>query len=71
MVSTSSNRGLYVGEQSPDELEECLINPETRNVEQITVADVKKADSLLEILLGPSVPPRREYLIKYGEGVNV
>lgn len=54
----------------PDELAQCLLDPETRYVEQITVADVKQADTLLEILMGTSVPPRKEYILQHSEEAN-
>ena len=40
------NRNKGLGEQDADELEECLLNPKTRNVAQITVSDIKKTDVL-------------------------
>ena len=46
------------------------MDPATRNVEQITVEDVKKADQLLEILMGTAVPPRREYILAHSEEAN-
>ena len=61
----------YVGEQDADELEECLLNPKTRNVEQIIVEDKTEASKLLEILMGPSVPPRKEYVLKYAEDARI
>ena len=61
----------YVGEQDSDELEECLLNPNTRNVKCVTVEDKDKAHKLFEILMGPSVPPRREYILKYAEDARV
>lgn len=63
-------RELYVGEQDAQELEECLLNPNTRNVIQIIVEDVNKADKLFDILMGTSVPPRREYILNYSEDAN-
>lgn len=56
-----------VGEQDANELGECLLNPKTRNVEQLIVEDAKKTDELLEIFMGTNVPPRREYILKYSE----
>jgi DNA gyrase subunit B len=61
------NRNKGLGEQDPEELEECLLNPDTRNVVQVVVDDAKKADRLFEILMGPSVPLRRDYILKYSE----
>lgn len=54
----------------PDELAQCLLDPETRYIEQITVADIKQADTLLEILMGTSVPPRKEYILQHSEEAN-
>ena len=65
------NRNKGLGEQDADELEECLLNPKTRNVEQIVVEDKAEASRLLEILMGPSVPPRKEYVLKYAEDARV
>lgn len=64
------NRNKGLGEQDPDELAEALLNPATRNVAQLTVSDVTAAADLIECLLGPSVPPRREFLLKHSEEAN-
>ena len=61
----------YVGEQDADELEECLLNPKTRNVEQIVVEDKAEAYKLLEILMGEAVAPRRDYVLKHAEEAQV
>ena len=65
------NRNKGLGEQDADELEECLLNPKTRNVEQITVEDKAEASKLFEILMGPSVPPRKDYVLPYAEDAKV
>ena len=65
------NRNKGLGEQDADELEECLLNPETRNIAQITVNDCAEAARIFEILMGPSVPPRREYILKYSEEASI
>ena len=64
------NRNKGLGEQDPEELGECLLDPLTRNIEQITVDNSKEAENLLEILMGTSVPPRREYILKHSEEAN-
>lgn len=64
------NRNKGLGEQDASELAETLLNPETRNVSQITVSNKQEAADLIECLLGPSVPPRREYLLKHSEEAN-
>ena len=58
------NRNKGLGEQNPEELAICLLDPKTRDVRQLSVNDVKKTDELLEIFMGPKVEPRREYLLK-------
>ena len=71
IVSTNRNIGLYVGEQDPEELAECLLNPDTRNVEQITVADATAAAELFEIFMGPSVEPRKEWILNHSEEASI
>jgi len=61
------NRNKGLGEQDVDELAECLLNPETRNIAQITVNNIKATDILFDTLMGTSVPPRREWLLKHSE----
>ncbi len=65
------NRNKGLGEQDPDELEECLLNPDTRNVAQITVANEKEAYKMLDILMGSSVAPRKEYILNNAEDAVV
>ena len=64
------NRNKGLGEQDSDELSEALLDPETRNVAQLTVEDAKKAAILIDVLLGTSVPPRRAYLLEHSEEAN-
>jgi diguanylate cyclase (GGDEF)-like protein len=45
------NRNKGLGEQDPQELAECLLNHETRNVAQITVEDVAEANRLFEEMM--------------------
>lgn len=65
------NRNKGLGEQDSDELEECLLNPETRNVMQICVEDVEATSALFETLMGKQVAPRKEFLLKHAEEANV
>ena len=64
------NRNKGLGEQDAEELSDALLNPETRNVAQITVEDKMAAARLIEVLLGTSVPPRREFLLAHEEEAN-
>lgn len=64
------NRNKGLGEQDPDELAQALLNPETRNIAQLTISDKAETANLIEMLLGSSVPPRRAYLLAHSEEAN-
>lgn len=64
------NRNKGLGEQDPEEVYDALLNPLTRNVEQLQVVDEQTTANLIDCLLGPSVPPRREFLLKHSEEAN-
>ena len=64
------NRNKGLGEQDAHELYDALLNPETRNVEQLQVVNKTETEDLIECLMGPSVPPRRAYLLKHSEEAN-
>jgi len=40
-------------------------------VAQLVVADKNETAKLIEVLMGPSVPPRRAYLLAHEEEANV
>ena len=61
------NRAKGLGEQDPEELDVCLLNPETRNVAQVKVSDVDLTNKLFEIFMGTATTPRKDYLTKYSE----
>ena len=61
----SRNKGL--GEQDPEELGQCLLEPETRNVQQIIVSDYNETSKLFDIFMGTAVPPRRTYILEHSE----
>lgn len=61
----SRNKGL--GEMSPEETEETLVNPKTRIIEQITVDDIGAADRLFDTLMGSSAEKRKKYIEENSE----
>ena len=65
------NRNKGLGEQDPQELAECLLNHQTRNVAQITVEDVVEANRLFEIFMGPSAAPRKDWILQHSEEANI
>lgn len=61
----SINRNKGLGEQDAEELALALLNPETRNIAQLIIENKEETAKLIEVLLGPSVPPRREFLLQH------
>ena len=61
---------IYVDEQDASELGECLLEPETRNVQQIIVSDIHKTEELFEIFMGPTTQPRKDYIMLHSEEAN-
>ena len=60
-----------LGEMSPEETEEALVDPETRIIEQITIDDIGKADSLFETLMGSSADKRKKYIEQNSERADI
>ena len=56
-----------LGEMNPEQLWETTMNPETRNLIQITIEDAAKAEKMVSLLMGDVVEPRRKYMYKYAE----
>lgn len=67
----SINRLKGLGEQDSDELAYCLLEPETRNLYQLTVSDVKKTNQMFEDLYGKQVEPRVKFLEKHLEEARI
>jgi len=65
------NRNKGLGEQDPQELAECLLNHKTRNVAQITVEDVEKANNLFEVFMGPNASLRKDWILQHSEEANI
>ena len=63
----SINRNKGLGEQDPEELGPCILDAATRNVAQIVVDDILKADNLFDTLMGSHVEPRRNWLLAHSE----
>ena len=51
-----------LGEMNPEQLWETTMNPETRVLKRVTIADILDTNETFEILMGTEVPPRREFI---------
>lgn len=60
-----------LGEMSPEETEEALVNPETRIIEQISIEDTGKAEILFDTLMGTSAEKRKKYIEEHSEEANI
>ena len=60
--SYTVNRFKGLGELSPEETEETLIEPENRIIKQITVEDIQATNKLFDDLMGTAIAPRKAYI---------
>lgn len=61
------NRLKGLGEMNVDETEECLVDPNTRIIKKVTVADVELVNKLIDDFMGPSVINRKAYVIEHAK----
>ena len=61
------NRFKGLGEMDVEEIEETLLDPENRIINQVTISDVEKAARLFDDLMGTAVTPRKVYIKEHSK----
>jgi len=59
-----------LGEMSAEQLWETTMNPQTRTLLQVSVADAVKCDETFRILMGEEVPPRKAFIQAHAKNVK-
>ncbi|MHB1802302.1 MAG: DNA gyrase/topoisomerase IV subunit B [Actinomycetes bacterium] len=59
-----------LGEMDADQLAETTMDPERRTLRRISLGDAASAERVFELLMGPDVAPRREFIIAGADGID-
>jgi len=59
-----------LGEMQAEQLWDTTMNPETRTLRQVTVADASEADHVVDLLMGEAVQPRKDFIMNHAHEVQ-
>ncbi len=68
-VGIQRYKGL--GEMNPEQLWETTMNPQTRTMKQIRIADAAEADATFSMLMGSEVPPRKRFIQTHAKNATL
>jgi len=60
-----------LGEMNPEQLWQTTINPNSRTLMKINMEDAEEADKIFTMLMGEKVEPRREFIQRNADKVNL
>lgn len=60
-----------LGEMNPEQLWATTMNPETRILKKVTIADAQKADQTFDNLMGNDVTPRKKFIQKQAQFAEI
>ena len=60
-----------LGEMDDVQLWETTLDPDSRVLAQVSISDTVEADEVTDILMGSSVPPRRQFIMEEAKYANI